>query len=351
MKIKIWLFGVFLLVVGCGQEECVVCQGDEAPCDVSCMHPDCLAVDTADALNRIDSFQEMETVDLEEDETHCLPGQGCVGEISLDEDLCYYGVATLHEGNRVCTRLCEFPEDCPTPFYCDYSALFDAICRSPRATLCMPCNHSTDCEFEGESHGARCVNYGSDMGGFCGAGCVEDWECPLGYGCEASVTAEGQVVPQCLPKSGACSCTGWSKLNRLTTQCLKKNAFGECPGERECAPYGVSDCNAKWPTKELCDGEDNNCNGVVDEETCPNDNACMSSVCMGPGGCVVTVLDGVFCDDSDPCTAGDVCHQNECKGEPLVCDDGDPCTVDVCFYPDGCQFIEIPDCPTESSGR
>lgn len=45
-------------------------------------------------------------------------------------------------------------------------------------------------------------------------------------------------------------------------------------------------------------------------------------------GCEV---DGVPCDDGDPCTLNDLCKSGECRGEPLVClDDGIPCTLDYC---------------------
>jgi hypothetical protein len=40
--------------------------------------------------------------------------------------------------------------------------------------------------------------------------------------------------------------------------------------------------------------------------------------------------DGAICDDSDPCTKGDVCASQVCKGANLVCNDNLPCTDDLC---------------------
>ncbi|MEK6872191.1 MAG: putative metal-binding motif-containing protein [Nanoarchaeota archaeon] len=57
--------------------------------------------------------------------------------------------------------------------------------------------------------------------------------------------------------------------NKETKSC---GSVGECKGEieRSCtsdctwADWGI--CNAKDPTNEICDGKDNDCNGVVDQE-------------------------------------------------------------------------------------
>ena len=48
-------------------------------------------------------------------------------------------------------------------------------------------------------------------------------------------------------------------------------------------------------------------------------------------------LDGVTCDDGDPCTAHDGCVAGLCvAGQPDACDDGNPCTTDHCQAGVGC---------------
>ena len=43
-------------------------------------------------------------------------------------------------------------------------------------------------------------------------------------------------------------------------------------------------------------------------------------------GCVVTPLDGVACQDNNPCTTDDVCRSGVCTGDARNCFDDDPCT-------------------------
>jgi formylglycine-generating enzyme required for sulfatase activity len=102
-----------------------------------------------------------------------------------------------------------------------------------------------------------------------------------------------------------------------------------------CAQSGLSDCDARIPSLEECDGEDNDCNGVTDEGTlCEDGNECTNSWCQGVAGCQTEFLEQNCSDDGDPCTE-DLCVSGVCTHPPgndgAPCDDGDPCTLDeVC---------------------
>jgi len=47
--------------------------------------------------------------------------------------------------------------------------------------------------------------------------------------------------------------------------CSRQNAFGTCQGVRVCEAAGLADCDAKEPSKEECNGLDDNCSGTTDE--------------------------------------------------------------------------------------
>ncbi|HIA00838.1 MAG TPA: hypothetical protein EYN66_02825, partial [Myxococcales bacterium] len=152
-------------------------------------------------------------------------------------------------------------------------------------TLCMPCNTHKDCEdplFENETQ--LCIPTTNGKGSFCGTDCSTH-ACPPGYKCTSTMTDTGSTVEQCVPEEGTgCDCQPqWSALLKWT-DCESSNSYGNCKGKRICTPQGLSSCDAKTPSPEICDGLDNNCNGTADEGTetlCGEPGAC----CMKDGGC------------------------------------------------------------------
>src|SRR5262249_40384851 len=112
---------------------------------------------------------------------------------------------------------------------------------------------------------------------------------------------------------------------------------------------------------ELCDGADNDCDGIADnpgDALCDGGNACNGAeVCAGAAGCQpgtppngddgnacttdscdpaagcqhTAVVDGTACDDGSACTQGDSCQAGSCTGAPVVCTAADQChSAGVC---------------------
>ncbi len=158
-------------------------------------------------------------------------------------------VVTLRQG-PLCTSACGRDDDCrpvgDEAFEC--RAIEDGetwVCAPAGETLCAPCFEDANC------FGGRCVE------GVCGRDCSD--ECPAGFGC---------VEGQCRPESGTCECLG--EEAGATRLCVTANEAGRCVGKETCEPgIGWIDCDARAPVLELCDGLDDNCNGVADDGLAP----------------------------------------------------------------------------------
>ena len=121
--------------------------------------------------------------------------------------------------------------------------------------------------------------------------------------------------------------------------------------ERYAAQSG--DCDDRDPAihpdaGELCDGRDNDCDGVVDEgpALCDDGNPCTDDSCLGVGGCVkAPAPNGRSCDDGNLCTVGDTCVVGVCTGAPVLpkisCNDHNACTQDYCDPDVGCMHAPI----------
>jgi hypothetical protein len=115
---------------------------------------------------------------------------------------------------------------------------------------------------------------------------------------------------------------------------------GACmvPGGDECAT-GLWRCKAEVPGTALCLLN----TAVSDGKACASDNnQCTLDSCSG-GSCMhPPAADGIACDDGDACTANDKCSAGRCaSGKPLSCDDQNVCTEDSCNPKEGCLHKKI----------
>ena len=249
-------------------------------------------------------------------------------------------------------------------------------CVDPAARLCAPCGNDADCKHYGVDNG-RCLAQ-ADGSGRCGAACGQDDDCPQGYACNAATTVTGAKAQQCVPVDGdgnqvACSCSANAVAIATTSPCSGPLAGTEppltCPGTASCKSEGAAaKCSVAPPSKEACNGVDDDCDGDTDEQLCDDGDPCtidscaaakqacihtpaeQGSACSDDGQvCTNDICDGGTCShppvaggtvcdaDGSACTVADSCQQSACvAGPPLGCDDGNACTVDSCDAIAGC---------------
>ena len=266
----------------------------------------------------------------------CPGGVGCSCE---QNDACGDGVClAAQDGVKRCSKLCGDAKDCAPGACAEVEGKAGKVkaCVDPTAAWCAPCAADAECQVPGATN-AACVDRGA-AGAFCGIACQADADCPTGSTCQGGKSLSGAEIKQCLPKDGAaCTCSGWAKAEKATTQCFASGLPG-CKAEISCGPDGLSACAPAKAEAEACNGKDDDCDGALDNGApCDDSESCTADACK-VGKCVSAPLaTTATCDDSDACTASDACKDGKCApGAPLPCDDANPCTADACDSKKGC---------------
>ena len=284
----------------------------------------------------------------------CPGGHGC--DCAADPD-CTYGVCIAGAGGT-CSVPCG--QACPTGLACaalDKAGVTIHHCVPAHVDLCDPCTATESCTSLGRDDSA-CVSYGA-AGNFCGSACDGDADCPQGYACETANLADGGASLQCVKKSkadaavgdyGTCGCSAAAIKAKLGTSCWQAKDGVSCLGSRGCSDAGLSACSAPTPSIEACDGTDNDCNGLTDEDTCGDGNPCTADACKD-GKCANTPATGPCNADDSACTGNDACKDGKCAaGDPISCDDKNICTTDSCDAVKGCQNASQNAAPCDADG-
>ena len=103
------------------------------------------------------------------------------------------------------------------------------------------------------------------------------------------------------------------------------------PETENCANIALG----PYATDDLCDGDDDDCDGQVDEDHVVEATSCGLGACAAPGQLICEA--GSTRDTCEPGTASDeICNSvdDDCDDETdegaLICDDADACTTDAC---------------------
>ncbi len=233
------------------------------------------------------------------------------GERCDDNDECRSTYCLPHPQGGFCTRACD--EGCPPSWSC--RQVIDphggptrlGLCAMDQGQLCRACASDSDCHPAGSD---LCLQIGD--GSYCAADCWYE-NCPAGYSC-SDVEYSDQVLRQCIPGGGTCSCT--TETDGMVRGCQRSSELGTCTGFETCdPPLGWTECSAHVPSQEICNGLDDDCNGLVDEDL--EGQACSEENQYGscPGVYECHALDGWVCSAQLPRPEDCDNYDNDCDGQ------------------------------------
>ena len=237
------------------------------------------------------------------------PSTGLFEDPCTEDAECLSGFCAATGDGFACSQLCD--GTCPDGWTCREFVLAGnvsaSVCVHQEANLCRPCNSNADCSDWGGVSDDQCVVFGDYEGSFCGTACASNDDCTPGYSCSAVETAGGGSSQQCVPDINECGCNAQAMALKASTDC----GTGVCIGSRTCNEDGLTDCSAQISTDEICDGEDNDCNGLVDDDG-------LGTTLCGVGACQVeqtNCIDGA----EQTCTADEPTDES-CDGIDNDCD-------------------------------
>ncbi|MFT7625797.1 MAG: hypothetical protein ACI9WU_004988, partial [Myxococcota bacterium] len=281
-----------------------------------------------------------------------LPGTIGLGEPCGGHTDCTSLSCITFSGQAYCTDTCVEDGDCAAGQGC--LNFGNNLCvNSGAAGIGEGCGSHLDCAT------LRCTDLNRPGGPECTDVCTTDADCNGAGTCLSFGPTSLCVAPGPLTAGGDCSQAPGSLLCE-TLICSSGTCTSNCSGDGDCdsgCTCQSGKCKAPGsPPAEICDNQDQNCNGAIDEgfgvgDSCATgDPSCPVGVtACGAGGTTECVI-ALDCDDDNPCTE-DACDPGGgCANTPTVCDDGNACTTDSCDPATGCVALAVTDGLDCSSG-
>jgi len=299
--------------------------------------------------------------------------------IKCEKDLdCASGLCLELMADHVCAMACQDGECADPAMRCFNVRGFkdERLCLPKTAMLCMPCEKDEECSPLEEPASAVCFQV-ADRGRFCSYPCLNEQtnECPPGYNCKALELPGGALVGQCRPKIDQCVCNEVGRKSGWAVACGYDNEFGKCSGETKCPASGPAECTVLPPVAETCNVEDDDCDGDTDEGiagvACGGTDmgecakgqivctggaeSCQGEIVASPEGCDGKDNDCDGLTDEDFPEKGTICGTDvglcktgysECKKGELGCYGDTPPAAEICDGKDNdCDGkTDLPEC-------
>ncbi|MBP7126274.1 thrombospondin type 3 repeat-containing protein [Myxococcota bacterium] len=187
------------------------------------------------------------------------PTTGGMGDPCSTMQDCRSGLCLDTGAGGVCTAFCL--DRCPEGWVCRGTPISGSdpvfICAPSFWAICSLCESNGDCKTDQ----GVCRDQGAD-GRRCSVACDDLHGCPIGFRCDP----DPQGQRWCLPETGSCACRAPRDGGRERA-CQVVNSHGSCPGTQQClGSGGWAPCQGRVPAAEECNGQDDNCNGLTDED-------------------------------------------------------------------------------------